>query len=275
MNFNKHHKDIKKLLLRPEKRKSSNPNKPHQEQFYKGIYVISRDKELDKNNRLQYKVGMAHGSGGIYKRMDGYKMGFPYPDEFWFHFCIITPKPEGAKKLENIILSYKNMEKVKNPRNDQQNLEYMYRVVIQKITMQDALLKALKDNPKLWDYAVTFGKEGWKILSNTGADLIGSGALSKPRDDYRKQPMLYSKDKDRVETERLKLHRNTGPIYDLTRNQDFDIYTIKKGDRIRDKYSKDALVVKVSKKGETNKRTPYIEVKSEEYPEKYKLYILE
>ena len=77
MNFNvkQNNRDIKKLLLRPEKRKSGNPKKPDQQQFYKGIYVISRDEETDKNDQLRYKIGMAHGAGGIYKRMDGYKMG--------------------------------------------------------------------------------------------------------------------------------------------------------------------------------------------------------
>ena len=42
MNFNvkQNNRDIKKLLLRPEKRKSGNPKKSDQQQFYKGIYVI-------------------------------------------------------------------------------------------------------------------------------------------------------------------------------------------------------------------------------------------
>lgn len=182
MNFNDYHSDIKKLLIRPEKRKSRNINKSDQDQFYKGIYVISRDKELDKNEKLQYKVGMAHGSGGIYKRMDGYKMCFPYPDEFWMHFCVITPKAENAKLLEQKILADKHMKIVKNPRNTLQNLEY--RTVLKKTTLHNSLLRALKNNPELWDYAVIFGKKGWKILKNTGSDLINSGAFSKPPNDF-------------------------------------------------------------------------------------------
>ena len=109
MNFHKRHLDIKKLLLRPEKRKSKNPNKRDQEQFYKGIYVISRDADTDKLStdekpRYMYKVGMAHGDGGIYRRMDSYKMCFPYPDEFWMHFCIICPEAKDAERLEKVIL---------------------------------------------------------------------------------------------------------------------------------------------------------------------------
>ena len=270
MNFNKRHKDIKKLLLHPEKRKSGNPEKSDKEQFYKGIYVISRDEETDKNDQLRYKIGMAYGAGGIYKRMDGYKMCFPYPDEFWMHFCIITPNAEHAKKLEKIILAYKNMEKVKNPRNTAQNLEY--RIVVKKATVHDSLLKALRDNPKLWDYCITFGVKGWKKLQNTGADLIGSGVLSKPPDDYSKKPMLYSDVGDFVEQERLTMFRNTGGIYDKKRKAPLDLQTIKKGDAIRDKWG-EAIVTRVSKKGEKNNPNPYIKVKSDKYPEDYKLYL--
>lgn len=272
MNFNvkQNNRDIKKLLLRPEKRKSGNPKKPDQLQFYKGIYVISRDEETDKNDQLRYKIGMSHGAGGIYKRMDGYKMGWAYPDEFFIHFFIITPKAENAKKLEKIILAYKNMEAVPNPRNTTQNLEY--RIVIMKKTLQDSLLKALKSNPKLWDYCITFGVNGWKKLQNTGADLIGSGVLSKPSDDYRKKPMLYSDVSDFVEKERLDMHRNTGGIYDKKRKAPLDLQTIKKGDAIRDNWG-EAIVTRVSKKGEKNNPNPYIKVKSDKYPEDYKLYL--
>lgn len=275
MNFNDHHLDIKKLLVRAEKRKSANPNKPDQEQFYKGIYVISRDQEIDKNKTLQYKVGMAHGDGGIYKRMDGYKMCFPYPDEFWMHFCVITPKSQDAISLEKKILADKHMKPVKNPRNTAQNTEY--RTVIKKATLHNSLLRALKNNPKLWDYCVVFGEKGWKLLENSGADLVNSGALSKPPNDFSKQPMLYSEDKDRIATETLKMRRNTSKIIDFKRKLPVDINTIKKGDMIQDFWHKKkgeyAIVVKVSKKGKQGNQNPYIEVESEQYPEGYILYL--
>ena len=266
MNFNvkQNNRDIKKLLLRPEKRKSGNPKKPDQQQFYKGIYVISRDEETDKNDQLRYKIGMAHGAGGIYKRMDGYKMGWAYPDEFFIHFFIITPKAENAKKLERIILAYKNMEAVPNPRNTTQNLEY--RIVIMKKTLQDSLLKALKSNPKLWDYCITFGVNGWKKLQNTGADLIGSGVLSKPPNGYRKKPMLYSDVDDFVEQERLEMYRNTSKIMDVKRGKPVNINTIKKDDLIADQWGL-AIVESVSKK------KYYIDVVSDQYPEGYRLYL--
>lgn len=264
MNFNTHYKDIKKLLLRPEKRKSSSPNKPDQQQLYKGIYVISRDKETDKNDQLRYKVGMAHGAGGIYRRMDGYKMGFPYPDEFWLHFCVITPKSQDAKKLEKKILSDKSMSPVPNPRNTTQNLEY--RIVVKKATLQNSLLRALKNNPKLWDYAVVFGEKGWKILKNSGADLINSGVLSKPATDFTKKPLLYSDVDDFVEAERKQMNRDSSEIIDVNRKQPVNINTIKKGDVVKDKWGL-AIVEKVSKK------KYFIDVVSEQFPEGYTLFL--
>lgn len=265
MNFNSHYKEVKRLLLRPDKRKSANSNKPDQQQYYPGIYVISRDKELDKNQQLQYKIGMAWGSGGIYKRMDGYKVGFPYEDEFWMHFCIITRNVEDTKKLEKIILNYNSMEKVKNPRSTSQFLEY--RIVVMKTTLQDALLKALRDHPKLWDYCVVFGLSGWKILPNTGADLIGSGALQKPADDNRARPLLYSNDKNYLETERVEMYRSITELIDIKRNLPVDINTIKKGDFIKSKKWGLAQVESVSKK------KARLTVVSDTDPEGYYLFL--
>ena len=51
-----------------------------------------------------------------------------------------------------------------------------------------------------------------------------------------------------------------------------DLQTIKKGDAIRDNWG-EAIVTRVSKKGENNNPNPYIKVKSDKYPEDYKLYL--
>ena len=264
MNFHKHYKDIKKLMLRDEKRKSGNPNKPDQQQFYKGNYVISRDPEIDKNQKLQYKIGMAHGAGGIYRRMDGYKMGWGYIDEFFVHFYIICPKSSDARLLETKILAKGNMEEVKNPRNTLQDTEF--RIVAKKEILHNSLLKALRDNPKLWDFIVVFGESGWKIIKNDGADKINSGALSKPADDMSKKPMLYSDVDNFVEEDRKQLSRDTSKIIDVKRKMAVDINTIKKGDLIRDKWGY-AMVKSVSKK------KYYIDVESEHYSEGYRLYL--
>lgn len=263
MNFNSHHKSIKKLLLLPEKRKSRNPDKPDQNQFHRGIYVLSRDRETDKNNKLQYKIGMAHGAGGLYKRLGDYKICFPYPDEFYLHFIIITPSSEAAKKLERVILKERKMEAVKNPRNTLQNLEY--RIVAKKATLHDALLKALRDNTKLWTHIMVFGEKGWKTLNNDGCDKIGSGVLSKPPNDMSKKPLM-GEVKCFVEKERIDMMRATSKITDVKRKQPVNINTIKKGDLIRDKWGF-ALVQSVSKKKNS------LTVASEQFPEGYTLFL--
>ena len=260
MNFHDKSKDIRKLLKRPELRKSNskNPDKSNHNvaQFYKGIYVLSRDEELDKNGKLQYKIGMAHGSGGIYERLKSYKNCFPYEDEFYLHFCIITPKEEDAKKLEKIILrsdeedeetKRKTLEPVKRPGriHDPKNTEY--RIVAKKSALHNALLKSLRDNPKLWDYAIIFGNQGWKMLPNTGADLQNSGALSKPSSNDGAKPLLYSDVKDFIAADIVKDTRATTEIYDVKRKLPVDINTIKKGDIIRDQWGT-ATVHSVSKK---------------------------
>ena len=262
---------IKKLLQMPEKGK-----------YYKGLYVISRDENENKNNELQYKIGMAHGSGGLYKRVQSYEMCYPYKDEFFVHFFIITHTEQDAKDLEKVILDYKSMIHVKRPKDEAKETEY--RIVSKKETLHNALLKALKDNSMMWSYIVVLGEKGWKLIKNTVGGQIyddkrGSGLLAKPSNSFRLRPLPFTTDKCYVEKERLEDYRNTGEIYNETLKADFDINTAKKGHTISDKWTKQGTIVRVSKKGVKGKNpTPYILVTSPEYPEDpkgYKLWIHE
>ena len=82
MNFIENQKNIRKLLLRPERRatRSTDPKKAGKTvpTFYRGIYVISR---LENDNI--HKIGMAHREGGLFERLKDYKLCFPFKNEFW------------------------------------------------------------------------------------------------------------------------------------------------------------------------------------------------
>ena len=262
---------IKKLLATPEKGK-----------FYKGVYVISRDEHENKNDDLQYKIGMAHGTGGLYERVKNYEMCYPYPDEFFIHFFIITHTEQDARNLEKVILNYKSMDPVKRPKDLSKNTEY--RVVSKKETLHNALLKSLRDNSKMWSYIVVLGLQGWKLIKNTVGgqvydDKIGSGLLSKPAADFRLRPLPFTNDKCYVQKEKLDDYRSTGEIYNKTLKADFDINTAKKGHEITDKWTNNGTIQKVSKKGVKTNPNPYIMVTAPEFPEDdpkgYKLWIHE
>ena len=254
---------IKKLLQMPEKGK-----------FYKGIYVISRDKNNNNDTKLQYKIGMAYGEGGLYNRIRSYEMCYPYPDEFWIHFCILTHTEKDARALEKVILAYKSITAVMRPKDLSKETEY--RTVTKRETLHNALLKALKDNSEMWSYIAVLGEIGWKLIKNTGNDLRNSGILSKPAIDFKSRPLPFTNDRCYVEKERIEDYRNTGEIFNKTLNADFDINTAKKGHEISDKWTKHGTIVRVSKMGIKTNPNPYILVVSDEHPEDpkgYKLWI--
>ena len=252
---------------------------PEKGKFYKGVYVISRDEHENKKDELQYKIGMAHGGGGLYRRIQSYEMCYPYPDEYFMHFFILTHTEQDAKDLEKVILDYKSMKHVKRPKDLSKETEY--RIVAKKETLHNALLKALKDNSKMWTYIVVLGEKGWKLIKNLSDGQIyddkrGSGLLSKPAADFRMRPLPFTNDKCYVEKERLDDYRSTGEIYNKTLKADFDINTAKKGHEISDKWTKNGTIQRVSKKGIKTNTNPYILVTSPEYPEDpkgYKLWI--
>ena len=279
MNWHKQHKELKTLLLRPEKRKSSNPSKPDKQQFYKGVYVISRDLDENKNKELQYKIGMAHGYGGLFERLKDYEICYPYSDEYFIHFLILTHTGADAKKLEKVILHSASLSIVKRPKDTLKDTEY--RTVLKKETLHNCLLKALKNNTDMWSYIAVMGDKGWKLIKNCGDDNINSGLLSKPPNSKAKKVLPFSTDdKCYVEKERIDAYKDTGEIYNKTLKANFDINTAKKGHEISDQYTNDGTIQKVSKKGVKGVNpNPYIMVTSPDFPEDdpkgYKLWIQE
>ena len=65
----------------------------------KGVYVISKD--LDDTH---HKIGMAHGSGGLFNRLKSYKICWPYPKEYYPQYLFIC-NSTNAKLLEKKILA--------------------------------------------------------------------------------------------------------------------------------------------------------------------------
>ena len=225
---------------------------------------------------------MAHGAGGLYDRVKSYEMCYPYKDEFFIHFFILTHTEQNARDLEKVILNYKSMDPVKRPKDLSKNTEY--RIVSKKETLNNALLKALKDNSKMWSYIVVLGDKGWKLIKNTVGgqvydDKIGSGLLSTPAADFRLKPLPFTNDACYVEKERIDDYRDTGEIYNKTLKAIFDINTAKKGHEISDQYTNDGTIQKVSKKGTKTNPNPYIMVTSPDFPEDdpkgYKLWVQE
>ena len=163
MNFKKQEKKIKKLLVLSEKRQSETHPTQYRYQYQKGVYVISKD--LDDTH---HKIGMAHGSGGLFNRLKSYKICWPYPKEYYLQYLFIC-NSTNARLLEKKILArtdkLKHIEKAEDvgEEKDEGRHSLEWRFTSKRDILNATLIDELNANPKLWDYAVIFGDKGWKI----------------------------------------------------------------------------------------------------------------
>ena len=163
MNFKKQEKKIKKLLVLSEKRQSETHPTQYRYQYQKGVYVISKD--LDDTH---HKIGMAHGSGGLFNRLKSYKICWPYPREYYLQYLFIC-NSTNARLLEKKILArtdkLKHIEKAEDvgEEKDEGRHSLEWRFTSKRDILNATLIDELNANPKLWEYAVIFGNKGWKI----------------------------------------------------------------------------------------------------------------
>ena len=184
MNFKDNQTALRdKLFQYPDKVKDKKGKlKPA---YFPGIYFITRDE-----NDLSFKIGM---SGKIYKRLLSYKVCFPYKDEMWLQYCIITPTEEDAKKLEKIILKHPKLKHSvieANPTaQGKRSLEY--KIIKHKADLGSIMFDILSQDKyyKLWTHWVPFTRNGWSTDNRNTSQIYKHTFLPKKR--LTKQQGLY------------------------------------------------------------------------------------
>ena len=189
MNFVRYEKSVQKLLKLPNKR-DSKPNKKtgkvtKKPTFYKGVYIFSKDEVSDV-----HKIGMAWGAGGMFQRLKGYKLCYPFENEFWVKLLIIGTTSADSKKLEKLILASKRLKKVISSETLEGKKSMEYRITSSRTVLGEEIAKVLKTNLNLWTHIIVFGANGWKVIQHSDYPLVIK--LSKPSDSYDKKPMLFS-----------------------------------------------------------------------------------
>ena len=181
MNYKTKYKHIEKLLRLHTRKDSKGRNKPT---YHKGVYVYSRGVD-DKT----FKIGMTWGGGGMLNRMNNYKICYPSKKELFLQMCIISFTQYGAKFLEKVILKDKRFDEMDPIVIDgaKSRVPREYRVVTKRVTLYDAVSKALNDYPNLWSYVVVFGKDSWRIHANDGHSVKG---LYRPSNNRTVKPSL-------------------------------------------------------------------------------------
>jgi hypothetical protein len=225
MNFTDEQKAIEKLLLLPDKRVSIKGG--DKKQYYKGVYIFSRD--VDDTS---YKIGMAWGVGGIFQRLKNYKICYPYENEFFIQYILISATSEDAKKLEKKILSSQKLKMIEQTTTvvaGKRSREW--RIVSKRNILNGVLKSTLEANPNLWTHIVVFGETGWVV--HTNASLIGKS----------------NKIKDLVRPSKSRATKNS--LFEAEiKTQNFDIDGNEKiGDKIKTQWG-DATVMHIHKNGD-------------------------
>jgi hypothetical protein len=215
MNYVKHEKLLQKLL-------STDGGKP-----YSGNYIYSRD-EVDNT----VKIGMSQ--AGLWKRLRQAKSCFPYKNEFWLKYLIIsldghytkgskstTITTEHAlhnesKHISTVTMDESEVEEGKRPRE--------YRLFSNKTQLYNLLKKTLNKNRKSWDYLIVFSRTGWHIVPNNRIVDVPIKTITclKPKTNA-KQPAISSL---AINKTKLILPRDVQVGQKIPRSDNWDAFTV-------------------------------------------------
>ena len=162
MNFTDNQFAIEKLLMLPDKV----AGKKNKSAYFKGVYIFSRD--YDDNS---YKIGMAWGIGGLFQRLKSYKICYPYKNEFFLQYLLISATADDAKTLETKVLASKKLESVDENPTVEGRRSREWKMVSKREVLNNVLKSSLNANPNLWTHCIVFGKTGWIIHINSGKAL--------------------------------------------------------------------------------------------------------
>lgn len=179
MNFKDNQNDVRQLLKYPDRVKSkiSGRLRPR---YFPGCYLITR-----KLNDNEWKVGT---SSNLYMRLKDYKICWPYEDEFYIDYLVISATSSDSKSIEKQLLNEKKLKEIKfNPLSQGKNSQE-YRVVTKKVTLKTVVKKVLESNRNEWTHIIVFGLNGWRVLLNKGSNRIN---LQKPSSRTTKRGKLF------------------------------------------------------------------------------------
>ena len=159
MNFIDNQLQIDELLLLPDKVGGK-------KNYFKGVYIFSRDYD-----DTSYKIGMAWGKGGLFERLKSYKICYPYKNEFFLQYLLISTTSDDAKTLETTVLASKKLVSVIENTTAEGRRSREWKMVSKRVILNDVLKTSLAANPNLWTHCIVFGMTGWIIHTNNGKAL--------------------------------------------------------------------------------------------------------
>ena len=182
MNIHKYQKEIQDLLrFSTRKSQSKDPAIAGKTRhtYRSGCYILSRTLE----NNL-FKLGEAHGQGGLYERIIGqYKICMSLRSEFFLRYLVIVHRKRKGTPLKaySQILEKKLLQTIDSKVEDSYSKEYIF---VPKITtLEDRIAQVLKTNKDLYQTAIRFDTDGFHFYDD-------EKGFNTPLMDFKQLPNL-------------------------------------------------------------------------------------
>jgi hypothetical protein len=154
MNIHTYQEKIKDLVMEGERLGAKKKKKPT---YYPGCYIISRTMGYNL-----FKLGEAHGLGGLYQRIIGqYKICMSLNSEFFLRYLVITHREKQGRRFFSQIMEKELLKTIDSKVEDSYSQEYIFTPDISELEERMSIVL----NTHQWYYtmAIKFTKNGFRI----------------------------------------------------------------------------------------------------------------
>ena len=159
MNIHQNQTNIRKLL-KEGMRKSATTGK-NKAVYFPGCYIISQDLKTSL-----YKLGEAHGEGGLYTRITHqYKICMPLKNsQFYLHYIVICPREQENGENYSHIMETALKNTIASPVEDSYSVEYIFNKDIN--FTEERTVECLTTNREYFRIAIKFNKNNFQLFGD-------------------------------------------------------------------------------------------------------------
>jgi len=148
--------------------------------YVPGCYIVART--LGYN---LFKLGEAHGQGGLYERIIGqYKICMSLKTEFFLRYLVIAHRKKDGTKHFSQILEKLLLTTIDSPVEDSYSKEYIFEPQIAALEKKMAIV--LEAHKHLYSHAIKFTQSGFRLFEH--------GGFSGPKLNFAELPNLTDPD---------------------------------------------------------------------------------
>jgi hypothetical protein len=157
MNIHTHQKHIADLLLEGSRTSEGKTKTKKKKVFFPGCYILARTAGFNL-----FKLGEAHGQGGLYERIIGqYKICMSLKSEFFLRYMVIAHRKKKGNKFYSQILEKELLKTIDSKVDDSYSKEYIFTPDIS--VLEKRMSKVLKSYKEYFSIAIKFTQAGFRV----------------------------------------------------------------------------------------------------------------